>query len=108
MRESDLTARTSGQQRTIGFTAQWHHNRLLGVVIFVFADTSPHGSGYILPTIGLAIIGTALLAHLVREPGRANHSKRRPASSAAAKPRRWHSGPPGGVERDGRASLAAD
>lgn len=34
----------------------------VGLVVFVFLDTARHGPGYILSTIGLAIIGAALLA----------------------------------------------
>ena len=36
----------------------------VGLLVFVFLDTARHGAGYILTTIGLAIIGTALLATL--------------------------------------------
>jgi hypothetical protein len=36
----------------------------VGLLVFVFLDTAPRGAGYILSTIGLAIIGSALLATL--------------------------------------------
>jgi hypothetical protein len=36
----------------------------VGLLVFVFLDTARHGAGYVLTTIGLAIIGAALLTTL--------------------------------------------
>jgi hypothetical protein len=33
----------------------------VGVLVFVFADPARHGSGYVLSTLGLVVIGAALL-----------------------------------------------
>jgi hypothetical protein len=51
------------RQRTIGSTTLAGTTlAFVGLVVFVFADPARRGSGYILSTIGLAIIGAALLA----------------------------------------------
>jgi hypothetical protein len=36
----------------------------VGLLVFVFLDTALHGAGYLLSTVGLAVIGAALLATL--------------------------------------------